>query len=314
MLEIIKNKIEGKWVNTHSHLDRAYTASLENIKYSNESIENKWALVDFVKKNSNHYSIYDRMKKATDNMQAQGVSVIGTFIDVDSVVGDKNIEASKLLIQSNKDIEIVFINQTLKGVLNSEERKWFDIAVEFVDIVGSLPSTDKDINKHLDIVLSTAKRLNKRVHVHVDQNNTIKEKETEKLINKIIEYKMEGQVTAIHCISLNCHSIKYRESIYKLMSKVGLSVITCPYAWVNHKRYEDKVPFHNALTPVDEMLQHDILVGLGTDNISDIMCPYRDGNMLSELELLLEGNRLYDNIEEVINIATINGKKILGLS
>lgn len=42
-------------------------------------------------------------------------------------------------------------------------------------------------------------------HVHVDQFNTPKEKETEQLCDKTIEHGMQGQVVAIHGISIGSH-------------------------------------------------------------------------------------------------------------
>ena len=44
-----------------------------------------------------------------------------------------------------------------------------------------------------DIILSTAKRLNKMVHVHVDQFNESLEYETEELCAKTIEHVMQGK-------------------------------------------------------------------------------------------------------------------------
>ena len=97
------------------------------------------------------------------------------------------------------------------------------------------------------------------------------------------------------------------------MSKdAGLSFISCPSAWIDHPRREDLVPSHNATTPVDELLEHDLTVAIGSDNIHDIYKPYSDGDMMFELRMLLEACKIYDE-EQLIKIATHNGKKVLGL-
>ena len=67
-----------------------------------------------------------------------------------------------------------------------------------VDIIGALPKRDeKDYGKGseaFDIILSTAKRLNKMVHVHVDQFNESLEYETEELCAKTIEHGMQAKL------------------------------------------------------------------------------------------------------------------------
>ena len=92
----------------------------------------------------------------------------------------------------------------------------------------------------------------------------------------------------------------------------GLSFITCPSAWIDHRRTELLVPSHNAITPVDELLEQGLTVALGTDNICDVYKPFCDGDMLNELRLLIDACRIYDPTD-IINIAVHNGKLVLGL-
>ena len=70
--------------------------------------------------------------------------------------------------------------------------------------------------------------------------------------------------------------------------------------------------FHNAVTPADELIRHNILVGIGSDNINDIYKPFSDGSMMLELRFLLETNKIYD-VNQLVEIAIDNGKKIIGI-
>jgi cytosine/adenosine deaminase-related metal-dependent hydrolase len=315
--ELILDKINSKggFVNTHSHLDRAFTITPETLHMSNATLKEKWFLVDSIKKNSSIYQIYDRMLYAVERMYLQNVQAIGTFIDVDEVIKDKSIRAAEMLKESvGSDITIKFINQTLKGVINPEARRWFNLGAEFVDIIGGLPAKDAgQENEHLDILMETAKKLNKPVHVHVDQFNTAGEKETEQLADKTIEHGMQGRVSAIHCISVGAHKSDYRQELYKKMAKAQLNVITCPTAWIDSKRSEELAPIHNSIAPVEEMIPAGINVAIGTDNIADLLKPFTSGNMWTELRFLLESCRYYD-IDELVNIATTNGLKVLDIS
>ena len=254
------------------------------------------------------------MEKACSHMIHQGVTAFGSFIDVDEAIEDKSmIAADQLRSKLGLSVKMKFINQTLKGVIDKDARYWFDKSLEFVDIIGGLPAKDAGREKeHLDILLKAGKRLNKRVHVHVDQLNTDMECETELLAKKVIEHGMEGKVTAIHCISIGAHKKEKREHIYKLMKQADLSVITCPIAWIDHPRTERLAPSHNAITPVDEMLEHEITVAIGTDNISDVYKPFGDGDMWTEAKLLLEACKIYD-FKKIADICSTNGLKVLGL-
>lgn len=95
-------------------------------------------------------------------------------------------------------------NQTVGG-FTPENLKLFENNIEHLDFLGGLPKSDEDPNRHIDILMSTAKSTGKKVHVHVDQLNISEEQETEWLAYKTIKAGLEGQVVAVHSISLACH-------------------------------------------------------------------------------------------------------------
>lgn len=302
----------GGWVNTHAHIDRAYSLSKKNMSFIHSTLQEKWFLNDELKRKSSVDDIYDRMSYAVENMISQGVQTLGSFIDIDEVIQDKAIKAAQKIREKYKsEIKIQFINQTLKGVIDKKARYWFDMGAQFVDIIGGLPGKDRDREEeHLDIILGKGKGLNKKVHVHVDQLNTARECETELLANKVIEHKMEGKVVAIHGISISAHPKQYRTALYKLMKKAKLSLICCPSAWIDSRRTEEMTPTHNAIAPIEELVENNVVVALGTDNIFDIYKPFSDGNMWNELRFLLESCHLYQ-IEDLVKISSINGLKVL---
>ncbi len=313
--EVIK---KGGWVNSHAHADRAFTMTPEKIKiYQNANLQQKWDLVDEVKRNSSVEDYYRRFSQAIELMISQGVTAFGTFVDIDQVCEDRAILAAHKAREVYKnDIVLKFANQTLKGVIEPNARKWFDIGSEMVDMIGGLPYRDElDYGKGLeamDILMETAKSQGKMLHVHVDQFNSQKEKETEQLCDKSLEHGMQGRVVAIHGISIGAHPREYRQMLYKKMKSVDMMMIACPMAWIDSPRKDEVLPFHNALTPADEMIPEGITVAIGTDNICDYMVPLCEGDMWQELSLLSAGCR-FTNLEEMANIASINGRKVLGL-
>ncbi len=308
----------GGWVNAHAHADRAFTLDAHTLEiYRTHTLERKWDAVDAMKRRSTVDDYYRRFCQTIELMIAQGVTAMCSFVDIDPAAGDRAIRGALHAREQYRDqITVLYANQTLKGVIDPEARAWFDRGAEMVDVIGALPKRDeRDFGRGaeaLDIVLGTAKAMNKMVHVHVDQFNDAHEYETEQLCDKTVEHGMQDRVVAIHGISIAAHAKQYRLRLYEKMRAAGVMIIACPMAWIDTPRSEVVAPSHNALTPVDELIPAGVPVALGTDNICDAMVPFCDGDMWRELSLLAAGCRFTD-FDELVRIATDHGRRALGL-
>lgn len=311
-LEILKSKLANGFVNCHAHIDRAGTVKYTDKSLIKRPLEDKWSLVNSVKSQLSSDEYYENVYRACLKQKEFNTTKIISFIDLDSVAGDRALRgamrAKKELI--NKGIELYIGNQTVGG-FTKENLKLFEDNVENLDFLGGLPKSDSDPDRHLDILFSTAKSTGKKVHVHVDQLNTSEEQETEWLAIKTISHGLQGRVVSVHSISLACHQKKYRNYVYEISKDAGLQFISCPSAWIDHRRTERLSPTHNSLTPIDEMLEWGLTVGIGTDNIEDIYKPYCNGDMMFELRMALECYKIYDD-NILLDLAYNNGLKILG--
>lgn len=307
---------KGGWVNAHAHIDRAYTVTEENFHLSERQRSEKWVLNHELRLQSTVDQIYDRMARVIEHLLGQGVTALGSFIDVDFAIKEKSmVAAQRIREQYGKHIQLKFLNQSSYGLFDQSKDSlyWFNQGADFVDIIGGLLKADAGREaEHLDILLSTAKRLNKMVHVHIDELNLPEEEETELLAKKTIEHGMQGRVVGIHGISINCRPLKERRRIYKLMKQAHMMMVACPVSWLNARRSEQLAPIHNPFTPVDELISFDIPVAIGTDNIADIWMPWNTADMWLDMRALLEGCRIYD-LDTLSDIATENGRKVLGL-
>lgn len=304
----------GGFFNAHAHLDRAFTVTPHDMILTTHPLTEKWGLVDEVKKNSSEEDYYQRICYALAHQKSKGVTSVVSFIDIDSVAEFRAIRGAVRAKQYGKEIgvDLYLASQTLKGVVSNYSRRLLETCLTegWLDVIGSLPKADFNTDRHLDTVCSMARAARLPLHVHIDQNNTPTEKETEQLALKTIQFGMEGQVVGVHGISLACHKKAYRQRVYNMCKDAGLKFISCPTAWLDHPRNETPMPFHNALTPVDEMIANGLCVALGSDNIHDIYKPFSDGDMMTELRVLLEGNKIYDP-EVLFRIATINGRSTI---
>ena len=82
-------KERGGFVNAHSHLDRAYSLTKQDIEagFIYAPLESKWLLIDTIKSVLSEQDYENRMKLAITKQAEMGVSTCLSFIDIDPIVG-----------------------------------------------------------------------------------------------------------------------------------------------------------------------------------------------------------------------------------
>jgi len=311
MLAEINRK--GGFVNCHAHFDKAYFITREGLDKSMVSMEEKWRMSDGIKRDSTVEDIKVRIRRALDFLVEQDCKLTCTFVDAYDAVGHKAIDAALAVKEEYKNkIKLLIVTQPLGGLVDDKARALYEEITAKADIAGGLPSKDRpNDEKHMDYLFQIAKKLNKPVHVHIDQENNPNERDTEKLIAAVKRHKYEGRTVAVHAISVSAQPKEYRMKIYKELSKLGIAVAVCPSAALSMRQLDQyQAPVHNSIANVPEMLEAGVLVGLGVDNIADFYEPFVNGDMWIELRIMQEACRYY-NLDEMVKIASTNGAKIL---
>ena len=299
----------------HAHLDKAFYITKEELSRSMVDMEVKWHMSDDIKRNSTPEEVEERIRTGLDIFINQGSKLCASFIDAYDAVGHKNIDAALKVKAEYKDkIDFRLLTQPLGGLNDKAARDLYEQITAKADIAGGLPSKDRpNDDENYDHLFGVAKNLNKPMHVHIDQENNPNERDTEKLIKYTVKHGYQGRVTAVHAISVSAQPKEYRKEIYKKMADAGISVVVCPAAGLSMRQLDEFTsPVHNSLANVAEMLEAGILIGVGADNIHDYYQPFIDGDMYTEMRMLMEACRYY-NFEELVKIASENGKKILDI-
>lgn len=295
-----------KWVCHHAHLDKSNLIDKESLYKTTVHMKDKWFIMEEYKKKYSEKELYKRMNHSVENIVSQNCKHIRSFIDVDSTVGLMCVKNAHKLKNNwkSRGVTIQLATQPLEGLAGKDSNiKLFEEAAEICDIVGCLPSRDFDKSgEHLDIAFSTAKRLNKHVEAHLDQCNLPSENETNKFCDFVKKYDYQGKARTVHSISLACQPLDKQQEIAAKLADLNIGVIICPSAAISMKQSpEIYAPIHNSIAPLKVLLDANVKVGLGIDNINDIFMPYCDGNLTFELRLLAEATRTYDiNILEQI--------------
>ncbi|MCK9185860.1 amidohydrolase family protein [Candidatus Gracilibacteria bacterium] len=312
--------------NCHAHLDRAYTLTPEIWKQASALMEEKWILNREIKRKHTEESLIERLTYCIEDFIAQGITACRTHVDADSIVGMLVVEsAAKVREKYKGKFTLQLVAHPLEGFLNEdrtaeskEKMDLFEKACAICNVVGGLPSRDRNKNegdkKHMDFLISMAKKFGKDIDMHVDQENNPEEKDSEWILDKIEKAGMHGRVTFVHAISVAAQMEADRKRIYEKMASLGVNITVCPKAAISMKQHKDKLaPLHNSIAQVDEMLAHGINVSLGTDNISDIFVPEDNGDLFEEVLMLASAVRFYD-IEKLAQMATTNGFKTMKIN
>ena len=285
------------WVCHHLHIDKSKTITPNLLDESLKHMKAKWFIMRDIKKNYTEEELENRMLDTTKSLVQQGCKKMRTFIDVDNIVGLDCLHVANKVKKywKDNDVELQIGTQLLEGLEQKENIELFNEASKYVDFIGCLPSRDNDQEKHLDIVFSKAQELNLDIEAHLDQLNVPIEKETEMFCDFVEKYDYQGKSRAVHSISLACHPLEYQHKIAKRLAKLDIGVIVCPSAAISMtQHYEYNSPIHNSIAPIKVLLENEVNVGLGIDNIEDIFVPFCDGDLEFELRLLAEAERIYD--------------------
>ena len=289
----------------HAHFDKAYLISEETLRLSQQDMQKKWELYRFLKESYTRADLTERISRGVEAMIAQGVTYCRTMVDADSTVKLLPVEAALEVKRIYRDSITFDVGvQPLQGVLDPESRRYVEEACERADFVGGLPSRDRPSpEKHLDIIMDIAKRYDKCIDVHIDQENNPREDETELLAEKTIEHGLEGRVFGVHAVSLAAKAPREQDRIIDRVLAANMGIIVCPSAAMSMKQLEMTAPLHNSIAPVVKLWERGVPLYLGVDNIHDLFMPIVDGNMWFECRMLMESCRFYD-VEAVAKIAT----------
>ena len=312
----------GGIFNAHLHLDRAGTLDdkyfagigyhvLEN---SYVSLHRKHSMISDIHLGPAYKSkdLHQRVNAYLDMMVAVGTVRADTLVDVTADgIGLSALQALlKIKRARAKEIDMRLGAYSPLGFTDAEPERW-EVLLEGAkqaDFIGSLPEAD-DTNEypgnigfleHCRRVLELSKRLNKMVHVHVDQRNEPSESGTEQLIDAIrrfgapVSASGEPMIWAIHLISPSTYDEARFNRLLDGLLECNIGVISCPSAALGMRQYRPlQTPTYNSIPRLLEMIAAGVHVRLGSDNIADICSPSTTANLIDEIFILSAALRFY---------------------
>ncbi len=307
--------VTESFVNTHLHMCKVYTLAMmdeEAMKdYHGESMGKAMTAIELAAKVKDKYDqswIVPNVQKAAVLAARYGCTHIRAFADVDSKA---RLEGVKALIQVRDqfrgivDIQVVAFAQD--GIVR--EPGAADLVSQAMalgaDVVGGIPwieFTDAAIAEHVQVIFDIAEEFDKPVSMLVDDAGDPGLRSLELMALETIKRNWHGRSLAHHARAMALYPKPYLQKVAALLKAAQMGVVSDPHTGPLHAR-------------VRELLEEDVLVCLGQDDISDAYYPYGRNNMLEVAFLVshLLWMTTRSDMEILYDMVTTSAARCIGL-
>lgn len=313
----------GGLFNAHLHLDRAGTLD-DTLRMLNPGADETSSVLSLKRKHAviplvHASSCYDpevleaRVEGYVDAMIAVGTTRADTVVDVTADRVGRLALDCLLKIKARKAGTLDFRVGAYSpmGFRDDEPRRWALVqeAAADADFIGLLPERDdtRDYPAHIGFAescrraITLAARLDKQIHLHVDQANHVHEAGSECIVRIVRETAAaqrpgrEPLVWLVHVISPSTYDEARFAALAAAFARLGVGVICCPSAALSMRQIRPfRSPTFNSIARVLEFLAAGVHVRVGSDNICDLTSPMGTTDLMDEIFVLGNALRYYD--------------------
>ncbi|CAM3154083.1 MULTISPECIES: cytosine deaminase [Vibrio] len=303
----------------HIHLDTTQTAGEPKWNISGtlfEGIE-RWA------ERKEMLSVEDVKTRAKQTLKwqiANGVQHVRTHVDV----SDPTLVALKAMVELREemkewvDIQIVAFPQ--EGILSYPNGKaLLEQAVQIgADVIGAIPHfefTREYGIESLHYVFELARQYDRLIDVHCDEIDDEQSRFVETLAALALKYEMGDKVTASHTTAMGSYNGAYASRLFRLLRMSGINFVANPLVNIHLQGRFDDYPKRRGVTRVKEMLNANINVCFGHDDVFDPWYPLGTANMLQVLHMGLHVCQVmgYDQINNSLELISTNSARTLNI-
>ncbi|HAS6307506.1 TPA: cytosine deaminase [Vibrio vulnificus] len=303
----------------HIHLDTTQTAGEPSWNISGtlfEGIE-RWA------ERKETLSIEDVKSRAKQTLKwqiANGVQHVRTHVDV----SDPTLIALKAMVEVREemkewvDIQIVAFPQ--EGILSYPNGKeLLEEAVQLgADVIGAIPHfefTREYGIESLHYVFELAQKYDRLIDVHCDEIDDEQSRFVETLAALAHKFNLGHKVTASHTTAMGSYNGAYASRLFRLLRMSGINFVANPLVNIHLQGRFDDYPKRRGVTRVKEMLNANINVCFGHDDVFDPWYPLGTANMLQVLHMGLHVCQVmgYDQINNSLDLISTNSARTLNI-
>ena len=308
------------FIEPHIHLDTTQTAGEPAWNQSGtlfEGIE-RWAERKAL---LSHEDVKRRAMQTLKWQIANGIQYVRTHVDV----SDPTLTALKAMLELKAemapwiDIQIVAFPQ--EGILSYPNGEaLLEEALRLgADVVGAIPHfefTREYGVESLHKTFALANRYDRLVDVHCDEIDDEQSRFVETVAALAHRDGMGARVTASHTTAMHSYNGAYTSRLFRLLKLSGINFVANPLVNIHLQGRFDSYPKRRGITRVKELLEADINVCFGHDDVFDPWYPLGTANMLQVLHMGLHVCQLmgYEQINAGIDLITHHSAKTMNLA
>ncbi|WP_419246849.1 cytosine deaminase [Serratia sp. NFX21] len=308
------------FVEPHIHLDTTQTAGQPAWNQSGtlfEGIE-RWAERKAL---LTHEDVKQRAWQTLKWQIANGVQYVRTHVDV----SDPTLTALRAMLEVKREVApwvtlqiVAFPQEGIMSYPNGEAL--LEEALRLgADVVGAIPHfefTREYGVESLHKAFALAQKYDRLVDVHCDEIDDEQSRFVETVAALALKLDMGARVTASHTTAMHSYNGAYTSRLFRLLKMSGINFVANPLVNIHLQGRFDSYPKRRGITRVKEMLEAEINVCFGHDDVFDPWYPLGTANMLQVLHMGLHVCQLmgYGQIDDGLKLITSHSARTLNLT
>ncbi|ENC9558124.1 cytosine deaminase [Aeromonas hydrophila] len=307
------------FIEPHIHLDTTQTAGEPSWNLSGtlfEGIE-RWAERKAL---LTHEDVKQRAIQTLKWQIANGIQFVRTHVDV----SDPNLVALKAMLEVREEmkewVELQIVAFPQEGILSYPNGKvLLEEALKLgADVIGAIPHfefTREYGVESLHYVFDLAEKYQVLVDVHCDEIDDEQSRFIETLATLAYERGMGHRVTASHTTAMHSYNGAYASRLFRLLKMADINFVANPLVNIHLQGRFDSYPKRRGITRVKEMLEANINVCFGHDDVFDPWYPMGTANLLQVLHMGLHVCQImgYEQINDSLKLISSHSARTLNV-
>ncbi|WP_324022442.1 cytosine deaminase [Aeromonas caviae] len=307
------------FIEPHIHLDTTQTAGEPSWNLSGtlfEGIE-RWAERKAL---LTHEDVKQRAIQTLKWQIANGIQFVRTHVDV----SDPNLVALKAMLEVREEmkewVELQIVAFPQEGILSYPNGKaLLEESLKLgADVIGAIPHfefTREYGVESLHYVFDLAEKYQVLVDVHCDEIDDEQSRFIETLATLAYERGMGHRVTASHTTAMHSYNGAYASRLFRLLRMADINFVANPLVNIHLQGRFDSYPKRRGITRVKEMLEANINVSFGHDDVFDPWYPMGTANMLQVLHMGLHVCQImgYEQINDSLKLISCHSARTLNV-
>ncbi len=307
------------FIEPHIHLDTTQTAGEPSWNLSGtlfEGIE-RWAERKAL---LTHEDVKQRAIQTLKWQIANGIQFVRAHVDV----SDTNLVALKAMLEVREEmkewVELQIVAFPQEGILSYPNGKaLLEESLKLgADVIGAIPHfefTREYGVESLYYVFDLAEKYQVLVDVHCDEIDDEQSRFIETLATLAYERGMGHRVTASHTTAMHSYNGAYASRLFRLLKMADINFVANPLVNIHLQGRFDSYPKRRGITRVKEMLEANINVCFGHDDVFDPWYPMGTANMLQVLHMGLHVCQImgYEQINDSLKLIGSHSARTLNV-